>query len=85
MQINVKDLGMPKGQFSVSLDQNSQELAQATTLGNPPSSEPPQLDDHPEGPQQHSTLLVIAIYSPGQQKKFNYSAPIRDIELKFWG
>jgi len=20
-----------------------------------------------------------------QQKKFNYSAPIRDIELKFWG
>ena len=31
------------------------------------------------------TLLAIAIYSPGQQKKFNYSAPIRDIELKFWG
>ena len=26
---------------------------------------------------------AIAIYSPGQQKKFNYSASIRDIELKF--
>ena len=32
-----------------------------------------------------SLLYAIAIYSPGQQKKFNYSAPIRDIELKFWG
>merc|ERR1712081_60412 len=30
-------------------------------------------------------LLKLAIYSQGQQKKFNYSAPIRDIELKFWG
>ena len=62
MQINVKDLGMPKGQFSssVSLDQNSQELAQATTLGNPPSSEPPQLDDHPEGPQQQIPQLIIS-------------------------
>merc|ERR1711954_465761 len=27
----------------------------------------------------------IAIYSPGQQKKFNNSASIGDIELKFWG
>ena len=33
----------------------------------------------------YSLLYAIAIYSPGQQKKFNYSAPIRDIELKFWG
>ena len=30
-------------------------------------------------------LRAIAIYSPGQQKKIDYSAPIRDIELKFWG
>ena len=27
----------------------------------------------------------LAIYSQGQQKKINYSAPIRDIELKFRG
>ena len=27
----------------------------------------------------------LAIYSRGQQKKFNYSAPIKDIELKFRG
>ena len=62
MLIKVKDLGMPKGQFSSSvlLDQNSQELAQATTLGNPPSSEPPQLDDHPEGPQQQIPQLIIS-------------------------
>ena len=36
----------------------------------------------------YSTLLyspAIAIYSLGQQKEINYSAPIRDIELKFWG
>ena len=32
-----------------------------------------------------STLYPIAIYSPGQQKKFNYLASIRDIELKYWG
>ena len=31
------------------------------------------------------SLYAIAIYSPGQQKKINYSASIRDIELKFWG
>merc|ERR1711954_389850 len=30
-------------------------------------------------------LLKLAIYSQGQQKKFNYSAPIQDIELKFRG
>ena len=29
-------------------------------------------------------LLKLAIYSQGQQKKINYSAPIRDIDLKFW-
>ena len=36
----------------------------------------------------YSTLLstrAIAIYSPDQQKKFNYPAPIKDIELRFWG
>ena len=33
-----------------------------------------------------STLShAIVIYSPGQQKEMIYSAPIRDIELKFWG
>ena len=30
-------------------------------------------------------ILKLAIYSQGQQKKFNYSAPMRDIELKFLG
>ena len=43
-------------------------------------------------PKQNKILLLLlilirslklAIYSPGQQKKFNYLAPIRDIELKF--
>ena len=62
MQINVKDLGMPKGQFSVLLDQNSQELAQATTLGNPPSSEPPHLDDHPEGPQHMEWVRFLSVW-----------------------
>merc|ERR1711954_483629 len=28
-------------------------------------------------------ILKLAIYSQGQKKKFNYSAPIKDIELKF--
>ena len=32
-----------------------------------------------------STLShAIVIYSPGQQKEMIYSAPIEDIELKFW-
>merc|ERR1712081_74751 len=34
----------------------------------------------------HILLLLLrklAIYSQGQQKKINYSAPIRDIDLKF--
>ena len=43
----------------------------------------------------HATLLslsllstlshAIVIYSPGKQKEITYSAPIEEIELKFWG
>ena len=40
---------------------------------------------HPTTTLLSTLLLAIAIYSPDQQKKINYSAPIRDIELKFWG
>ena len=43
------------------------------------------LSQNPTTVRYGTTALKLAIYSQGQQKKINYSAPIRDIDLKFWG